>query len=359
MSTKIINIGLLGLGRIAGHHCKAIKKIKNFKIVAACDLFKKKRENYLRRKGIKIYDHYDKMLTNEKNIDIVVIMSPSGMHFEHAYKILSKYKKNVVIEKPTSLKISNLKKLYTLSKKVKKKIYPVYQNRNNKCVIKLKDLVKSGKLGKINLVNLILRWSRPQRYYDLSVWRGTYSHDGGALTNQGIHYIDLLRYLVGDVKKVYCKMGTFGAKIEVEDSVVGNLEFNSGAIGSIEVTTAARPKDYEATISLIGTKGVAKIGGLAANIMEEYSPNPSLCKLYSENIPDAYGFGHNKFYNDVKNDFIKIKKFPIKPDDCIETVRLLNSFYVSDEQKKIVSVKKIKDSSRLGVKNEKISKIYR
>ena len=86
---------------------------------------------------------------------------------------------------------------------------------------------------------------------------------------------------MGDVKKVYCKMGTFGAKIEVEDTAVGNIEFEKGAIGVMEVTTAARPKDYEATISLIGTKGIAKIGGLAANIMEEYSPNPKICKRFS------------------------------------------------------------------------------
>ena len=220
---KKINLGLIGLGRIAGHHTKAIKKIKTFKIIAACDLYKKKRKTFSRLPGINLYSHYDEMLSNEKKIDIVVIMSPSGMHFEHAYKILKKYKKNVIIEKPTSLKVTNLKKLYALAKKNKKTIYPVYQNRNNKCVIKLKELIDRGKLGKINLVNLILRWCRPQRYYDLSVWRGTYSHDGGALTNQGIHYIDLLRYFAGDVKKVYCKMGTFGAKIEVEDTVVGTL----------------------------------------------------------------------------------------------------------------------------------------
>ncbi len=354
-----INIGLLGLGRIAGHHTKAIRKIKKFKIIAACDLDKSKRENYSKRYKVKTYKHYNQMLLQEKDINLVVIMSPSGMHFEHAEKILNKYKKNLVIEKPTSLRVANLKKLYSLAKKYKKKIYPVYQNRNNKCVIELKRLIKKGQLGKIKLANLILRWCRPQRYYDLSVWRGTYSHDGGALTNQGIHYIDLLRYLVGDVKKVFCKMETFGARIEVEDTAIGNLEFEKGALGVMEVTTAARPKDYEATISLIGTKGVAKIGGLAANIMEEYSPNPKICKKFSENIPDAYGFGHYKLYKDVKNDLTKKNKFPINSEDCIKTLKFLNSLYVSDEMKKSILVKSSKDSKRLGRKNNKISKLYK
>ena len=108
-----------------------------------------------------------------------------------------------------------------------------------------------------------MRWCRPQRYYDLSDWRGTYSHDGGALTNQGIHHIDLLRYLFGEVKTVNCKMKTFGAKIEVEDSAVANLEFQNNSIGTLEVTTAARPKDYEASISIIGSKGCTswRLGG--------------------------------------------------------------------------------------------------
>ena len=93
--------------------------------------------------------------------------------------------------------------------------------------------------------------------------------------------------------------------------------------------------------------------------MEEFSPDPSICKTSSENIPDAYGFGHNKFYQDVKKDFLKIKKFPVKPDDCLKTIKLLNAFYVSDELKKQVDFDKIKDSVRLGKTNEKISKIYR
>ena len=356
---KKIKVGLVGLGRIAGHHTRAIKKNKKYDIISACDLREDLRKKYNEKFGTKVYSNYNEMLTNEKNLDLVVIMTPSGMHFEHAKRILSKYKKHVVIEKPTSLKVSNLTKLYSIAKKNNKRIFPVFQNRNNKCVIKLSELIKKNKLGRIKLVNLILRWCRPQRYYDLSIWRGTYSHDGGALTNQGIHYIDLLRYLVGDIKNVFCKMKTLNAKIEVEDSVVGNFEFDNGAIGSLEVTTAARPKDYEATIALIGTKGVAKIGGLAANIMEEYSPNPKLCKKYSEHIPDAYGFGHFKLYNDVSKALLFKKKFPVNSKDCINTIRLLNSFYVSDEQKRNITVSRTKDSKRLGKKNNTISRLYR
>lgn len=354
-----INIGLLGAGRIAGHHIKAIKKVKGLNLIAISDLIKSKRKFYGTKFKINTYKHYFEMLKTEKNIDLVVVMSPSGMHFEHSLNIIRKFKKNVVIEKPPCMNPSQITSLYREAKKNNKKIFPVFQNRNNKCILKLKDLINKKNLGDIRLINLTLRWCRTQRYYDLSTWRGTFSHDGGALTNQGIHYIDLLRHLFGEIRTVKSKMKTFGAKIEVEDSVVGTLEFNSGALGTLEVTTSARPNDYGAIISVVGSKGYAKISGLAANILEEYSLNKKFCKKYSERIPDAYGYGHFKMYRDIKLDLEKSKKYPIQPQDCINTIKLLNSFYVSDEKNKPVNVLKSRDSNRLGKKNEKISKLYR
>jgi len=356
---KNINIGLIGAGKIAGQHLKAISKIKRFKILAISDFKIDKTSNYLNYYKIKGYRHYDEMLKKEKKLDLVVILTPSGMHYSQAMDILKKYKKNLIIEKPICLKSSEVKKLYKTAKKYKKKIYPVFQNRNNKCIAKLKDLINKNQLGEIRIVSLQLRWCRPQRYYNLSVWRGTFSHDGGALTNQGIHYIDLLRYLFGEVKTVNAKMKTLGAKIEVEDSVVSNLEFDSGALGTLEVTTSARPNDFGAIISVVGSKGFAQVGGLTANKLEVFSPNPKICKQYSENLPDAYGFGHYKLYRDIHNDLRKKKKFPINGNDCFKTIQFLNSFYVSNEKNKTVLVSKIKDSKRLGRKNEFISKLYR
>lgn len=358
MATKI-NIGLLGAGRIAGHHIKAIKKIKNFNLVAVSDLVKEKREFYGKKYKIKTYSHYFKMLQSEKSIDLVVIMSPSGMHYEHSVNILKKFKKNIIIEKPPSMKTSQMESLYNLAKKYKKKIFPVFQNRNNKCIIKVRELLNKKKLGNIRLVNLTLRWCRPQRYYDLSVWRGTFSHDGGALTNQGIHYIDLLKHLFGEIKSVKTKMKTLGAKIEVEDSVVGIIEFKNGAMGTLEVTTAARPNDYGAIISAVGSKGYLKIAGLAANILEEYSLSKDLCKKYSEKIPDAYGYGHFKMYRDINLDLQNKKNYPVSSKDCVNTINLLNSLYVSDEKNKTIKLDRNQDSKRLGRKNIKISKIYR
>jgi len=354
-----INVGIIGAGRIAGHHLKAIKQNKTFKVCCICDLILEKAKYYSDIYNIPFYAHYSEMLEVHKELDLVVILTPSGMHYEHARDILKRFKKNIIIEKPTFLKTSQVKEIFNLGKKLKCKTYPVFQNRYNKAIQRLKRAILKEELGKMRIINVRVRWCRPQRYYDLSDWRGTFSHDGGALTNQGIHHIDLLRYLFGEIKEINATMRTFGANIEVEDSVAANLTFKNNCIGTLEITTAARPIDYEASISIIGSKGLAQVGGLAVNELQIFTPKPSDCKTYSQKIPDAYGFGHYDLYKDIALDMKKIKKFPIQYIDCYKTIRLLNAFYSSSEKNRTILVDKITDSIQLGRKNEKISKKYR
>jgi predicted dehydrogenase len=354
----MIKIGLIGAGRIAGHHIQAIQNYKNLKIVALSDLDNKKFETHKLNKKINKYGHYEEMLSNE-NLDLVVIMTPSGMHYEHAKQILKKFKVNIIIEKPICLKTSQVIELYKLAKKRNVQIFPVYQNRYNKCVQFLKQKKTLNQLGAIRLVSVQVRWCRPQRYYNLADWRGTFSHDGGALTNQGIHHLDVLRHICGEIKRVNTKMKTMGANIEVEDTVVSTLEFKSGAVGTLEITTAARPKDFNATISIIGSKGLVQIGGLALNELQIFTPNENECKKNTEIIPNAYGFGHFSFYKDISKYFSKKIKFPVTYKDCLNTINLLNAFYISDEIKKSFEIKGYKNSKRLGRTNEKISKNYK
>ena len=299
------------------------------------------------------------MLKLHKELDLVVIITPSGMHYEHAKIILKKFKKNILVEKPTFLKSSQVKEIYSLGKKLHCKVYAVFQNRYNKAIKRLKKAIINKELGDLRIINVRVRWCRPQRYYDLSDWRGTFSHDGGALTNQGIHHIDLLRYLFGEVWTINANMKTYGANIEVEDTVTANLTFKSNCVGTLEVTTSARPFDYEASISVVGSKGLAQVGGLAVNELQIFTPKPGDCKIYSQKIPDAYGFGHYDLYKDIAQDMKEIKKFPIQYVDCYKTIRLLNAFYSSHEKNKTILVDKIVNSQKLGRKNEKISKKYR
>ena len=181
---KRINVSIIGAGRIAEHHLKAIKKIRGFKLCAICDLNYDKAYEFSKKYKVPYYLDYNEMLNKEKNIDIVAIMTPSGCHYEHCKDIIVKYKKNLIVEKPTFLRPSHVKEIYKLANKYKVKIFPVFQNRFNKAVQKIKKEISANKIGKINLVNIRVRWCRPQRYYNLAPWRGTFSHDGGALTDR-------------------------------------------------------------------------------------------------------------------------------------------------------------------------------
>lgn len=188
---------------------------------------------------------------------------------------------------------------------------------------------------------------------------------GGALTNQGIHHVDLLRYLGGEVKKVNAVMRTLGANIEVEDAVVSTFTYNNGAIGSLEVTTAARPDDFEASISIVGSKGLAQLGGIAVNNLEVFTPNPEDCKNYSDDfldLPDrgrVYGRGHNEMYNDIAAFLFDNTPYPVSKNDCANTIALLHSFYASDESGSWVELNNSVQSKRLGRPNDKISNLYR
>tara|TARA_Y100001958_G_C21204781_1_gene531015 strand:+ start:602 stop:1681 length:1080 start_codon:yes stop_codon:yes gene_type:complete len=357
----MIKVGFIGCGKITDHHIKCLKKVSGIEPTAVCDLNFEKSKQYGKKYNLKYFENYDQMLIKENKINLVSIMTPSGMHYENAKDIIVKYKKNLIVEKPTFLKASHVKSIYKLAKKYKCKIFPVFQHRYNKSILRLKKAIQKDEIGKIRVANIRVRWCRPDRYYKLAKWRGTFSHDGGALSNQGIHHIDLLRFLCGEVTKVFSLMKTLGANIEVEDTAVGTFEFAKGGVGTIEVTTAARPDDFEASLSIVGSKGLAQIGGKAVNELQIFSPNQKICKRFSEKFKNGYGYGHIKFYKDIKST-LKSKnliKFPISEKEVYNSTKLLNSLYKSDELKKFINVFSAQESKRLGRSNEKISNLYR
>jgi UDP-N-acetyl-2-amino-2-deoxyglucuronate dehydrogenase len=209
------------------------------------------------------------------------------------------------------------------------------------------------------LISVRVRWCRTQRYYDLAPWRGTFALDGGALTNQGVHHIDLLRHLGGEVESVNASMRTFGADIEVEDTVVATVQFRSGAIGTVEVTTAARPDDYEASISFVCEKGLAQVGGIAMNELQVYSPAPAECRAHSEDFSRCvYGFGHEFLYQEIRDALLEGKPYSIQREDADNTLQLLHAFYCSEETGKSVKPGS-EESVRLGRADEKLAKLYR
>lgn len=362
MKANTVRVAVIGCGRIAGHHCRSVAATAGLSLAAVCDLVPEKAQVYAAEFGVPAFTSYREMLSSMPDIDVVVVATPSGMHFEHAIELLTRYKKHLVVEKPTFMRPEQLIAAYDAARALDLKIFPVFQNRYNRAVTFVKNAIEAGLLGDIRIMSVRTRWCRPQRYYDLAPWRGTLSHDGGALTNQGIHHIDLLRYLGGEVKRVNATMRTLGAAIEAEDTVVATFEYDgsSGAVGNLEITTAARPDDFEASLSIVGSAGLAQIGGIAVNELQVFTPSPAACAAESEDFSRCvYGFGHEKLHQAVAATLLQSRTQPISQEDCLATIFLLHAFYRSDEVAGWVEVGRGETSSRLGRANDAISQLYR
>lgn len=365
MNPNTLRVALIGCGRIAGHHCASLAATDGIELAAVCDLDVDKARAYGDQYGVPYFTDYRRMLAEAGTVDIVAVITPSGMHSEHAMEVLGEHAKHIIVEKPTFMRPDQLHAAYDLAGKVGVRIFPVFQNRYNKAVARIRRALADGELGDIRLISVRVRWCRPQRYYDLAPWRGTFSHDGGCLTNQGIHHVDLLRHLGGEVTRVNAVMRTLGADIEVEDAVTATLEWTSGAIGSLEVTTAARPDDFEASLSIVGSKGLAQIGGIAVNELQIFTPDPGACGPNSEDFKGiqghgaVYGYGHAGMYEDIVADLNGGATYPVTREDCLGTLRLLNAFYRSDEAGNWVDVDSTEQSVRLGRNDDAIANLYR
>lgn len=355
-----LRVALIGCGRIAGHHARSVSGVDGVELAAVCDLVDERSAAYAREFGVPAFASYHEMFRTVPGINIAAVITPSGMHFEHACEIMRLYRTHLVIEKPTFMRPSQLLEAFKVADSLGLSLFPVFQNRYNRAVQRVKQAIAAGELGDIRIASVRTRWCRPQRYYDLAPWRGTFSHDGGALTNQGIHHLDLLRYLGGEVDRVNATMRTQGANIEVEDTVVGVFSYAGGAVGNLEVTTAARPQDFEASLSIVGSKGLAQIGGIAVNELQVFTPDPQACREFSEDFSgNVYGHGHAALYRDVAKALSGVAPYPVDRNDCLRTLRLLHAFYRADEAGAWVETDTSDESPRLGRPNDAVASLYR
>jgi UDP-N-acetyl-2-amino-2-deoxyglucuronate dehydrogenase len=352
-----IRFALIGCGRIAKNHIAPLVELPRARLAAVCDLKRERAKAIGDQYGLPIYTNYHTMLQKE-DIDVVNILTPSGMHATHALEVMKRYRKHLVIEKPLALAWKDLEEMEKTARRNNVKIFPIYQNRYNKAVQKVRQGLLSGALGKPALGTVRVRWCRPQSYYDRDPWRGTWALDGGALTNQGIHYIDLLQYLLGNVESVFAQTSTQLVNVEVEDTALGILRFANKAQGVVEVTTAARPQDFEASISILAEKGTAILTGIASNRLETYTPEPDARQAHSEDFPDAYGHGHWPFFEDVIKDLLEGRPHPISFEEGTHAIRLLNALYRSAEDGQTVRLSRGFSSRRLGQPDKRLSRHY-
>jgi len=364
LNVKKVRFAIVGCGRIAYRHIEAIQANPRAELVALCDLKLERAQERGKGTGARFYRDYREMLQREP-VDAVCLMTPTGMHVEHAEDIIKRFRKHMVIEKPMALRVEDGERLIATAGEHGVRLFIVHQNRFNKAVQKIRAAVDEGRFGKMVLGTIRIRWSRGQSYYDRDPWRGTWALDGGALTNQAIHHIDLLRWLMGDVEGVSAVAVTRLVKVEVEDTATAWLRFKSGALGAIEATTATRPldKDLEASVSLLGENGTVIAEGASVNRLVLWTFGGEDLSAFSEAPPNVYGFGHNHIIDNAVSVLSEGGSPLVTPEDALESVKLLNAIYRSIELGgREVLLKDQPRSQRLGVLDEgsrKVADLYR
>ena len=223
------------------------------------------------------------------------------------------------------------------------RLFVVKQNRYNATLQLAKRAVEQGRFGRIYMVTVNVFWTRPQAYFDSAQWRGTWEFDGGAFMNQASHYVDLLDWLIGPVESVYAYTATLARTIEVEDTGVAAIRWRTGALGSVNVTMLTYPRNLEGSITIIGEKGTARIGGVAVNEIQHWefaepSPDDALVKSSSYTTPSVYGFGHPAYYDNV----IKVLRGEADPEtdgrEGLKSLETLIATYLSARDGKRISL---------------------
>ncbi len=297
-----LGIGLVGCGRISIRHVQSIAEIPEVRLVAVADIIPARTRRAAQDTGADCYDDYSRMLAR-RDIDIVDICTPSGLHAEMAVQALQAGK-HALVEKPMALTLRDADRMIAAARAANKKLCIVLQNRYNPPMQDLRRVVDEGRLGRLLLGNATVRWYRPQEYYE-DGWHGTLAMDGGALMNQCIHHIDALQWLMGDVASVFAFTGTLAHQMEAEDTGVVAVRFASGALGSIEGSTVTYPENLEGSVAIFGERGSVKVGGTALNrkvfwkIEGQVQHEVDLLVRDQVDPPSVYGTSHKAVFADM------------------------------------------------------------
>ena len=347
-----MRIAIIGLGRISQRHISSILNNEYFELVGVCDVDKNKFEKKNEIKNIPFYSNYVDLVLKTRP-QVVSVLTDSGSHFEIGMKLAS-LGVHTIIEKPLTLNVWQADRLIDKYKLIGKKLFVVKQNRFNEPLQKLKKALNNGELGEPFLCNVTVHWCRSNEYYKQDKWRGKWLSDGGVISNQAIHHLDAMIWLMGPVTSVSSFNSTFGSDIEVDDTNVSIIKFKSGALGTIEATTATRPENKEGSITILGSNGTIKVGGHAMNKIDYWKTKnikneQKFDFSITKDTKDVYGEGHSKLYYNVYNSLVYNKKSDFFGETGRNSLELVASLYLSNELGRIVEIGEDTSSIRLGV----------
>jgi predicted dehydrogenase len=338
-----IGFGIIGCGVIADFHASALFGLSEEAVlVGVADARLPAAERFAREKQVRAFESVDELLACPE-IDVVTICVPSGLHAELAIKAANAGK-HIIVEKPMAITKEQLDAMEEVCERNGVMLSSVAQSRFTSGVRKAKQAIEEGYLGKLVCADVYMKFNRSQEYYNTGGWRGTKAMDGGgALMNQGIHGVDLLLYLAGDVKSVYAVSKTLARQIEVEDTLSAVLEFKSGATGVIQATTSVYP-GYPRRLELNGDKGtiVLEEGNLIRWDMEDTTlPEVTLksnVRSSASTPTDFSADNHTKQFKDVIQALRGGTKPLVDLREGRRAVDLILAIYQSAEEKRVIEL---------------------
>ncbi len=331
-----MRFGIIGCGRIVPEHLRAIHEHESATLVACADIDVSRAQHVSGQTGCEAYDDYRTMLSSHPEIDVACILTPSGLHPEQAIDVMERFGRTVIVEKPMALDPADADRMIACARTAGVRLFVVKQNRYNLPVVRLREAVDAGRFGRIFMGTVRVRWMRDQAYYDLADWRGTHRLDGGVLSNQAIHHLDLLLWMLGDPVSVYARTERYLVDIEAEDTAVAVVKFASGATGVIEATTACRPDDLEGSLSVLGEYGTVEIAGIAVNTLRTWRFTDSapdeesrLKSELAEAPKNVYGFGHARYLRAVIDSIEHDVPGAVDGQEGRRSIELLHAIYES------------------------------
>lgn len=333
---------LIGCGRIAVNHIKACKN-NGLELCGLCDVKVSQMEQIISKteleNGDLIPQYVDyKCMIEEQKPELVSIATESGCHAEIACFCIE-HNVNVIIEKPVAMSMKDANKIVEMSEKYHVKVCACHQNRFNPAVQAVRKAIEQGRFGKLSHGSVHVRWNRNQGYYDQAGWRGTWKNDGGALMNQCIHGIDLLRWMFGDdVEEVYGQTRQrFHYYLEAEDIGVAIVKFKNGAVATIEGTTNVYPQNLEETLYVFGEEGTAKIGGTSVNNIDVWkfkneTQEDEMQRSIREATSNVYGNGHTALFADMIDAIKSDRKPYVDIRDGRNALELVLAIYKSQKE---------------------------
>ena len=352
----MISFAIIGCGRIAKRHAELLGtgQIAGARLAAVCDIQRDRAEAFGAKYGVPAFESIEAMLATQ-GIDGVSVLTPSGMHAEHAIQV-ARSKRHVLVEKPMALSLTDADAMIRECDAAGVGLYVVKQNRFNVPVLKAREALDAGRFGKLVLGTVRVRWCRDQSYYAHDNWRGTWAQDGGVLSNQASHHVDMLGWFMGGVESVHARGVTALVDIEAEDTAVATLKFRNGALGIVEATSASRPKDMEGSLSVLGATGAVEIAGFSVNKIRTWQftePSPvdaDVMEKFSVNPPNVYGFGHQAYYEHMVDVLANGAKPLVDGHEGRQSLELIMALYESMASGREVKLPLVVDHCKLGRK---------